>query len=39
MKVSASRLGATYVLARNDLWAQKFEIDKVTGAISILAEH
>ena len=39
VKVGDSLLSRTYVSGRNDLWAQKFEIDKVTGAIAILAEH
>lgn len=39
VEVSSTMLSKTYVSGRNDLWAQKFEIDKVTGAIAILAEH
>jgi len=32
-------LSKTFVSGRNDLWAQKFEIDRITGAVAILAEH
>lgn len=32
-------LNKTFVSGRNDLWAQKFEIDRITGAVAILAEH
>lgn len=32
-------LTRTFVSGRNDLWAQKFEIDRITGAVAILAEH
>jgi hypothetical protein len=39
VEVASSTLSKTYVSGRNDLWAQKFEIDKITGAIAILAEH
>ena len=37
--VSSTLLSKTFVSGRNDLWAQKFEIDRITGAIAILAEH
>lgn len=39
VKVGDSMLSRTYVSGRNDLWAQRFEIDKVTGAIAVLQEH
>jgi hypothetical protein len=32
-------LSKTYVSGRNDLWSQRFEIDKVTGAIAVTHEH
>lgn len=28
-----------FVSGRNDLWAQRFEIDRITGAITVTAEH
>jgi hypothetical protein len=32
-------LSKSYVSGRNDLWAQRFDIDRVTGAIAITGEH
>jgi hypothetical protein len=32
-------LSKSYVSGRNDLWSQKFEIDRITGAVAITAEH
>lgn len=29
----------TYVSGRNDLWAQRFEVDKLSGAITVTHEH
>lgn len=29
----------TYVSGKNDLWAQRFEVDKLSGAITITGEH
>ncbi len=37
--VGSTLSSKTFVSGRNDLWAQKFEIDRVTGAVAILAEH
>jgi hypothetical protein len=37
--VGETLLTKTYVSGRNDLWAQKFEVDRLTGAVAILAEH
>jgi hypothetical protein len=28
-----------YVSGRNDLWAQRFEIDRLTGVVTVTAEH
>lgn len=39
VEVENTLLTKTFVSGRNDLWAQKFELDKVTGALAILAEH
>jgi hypothetical protein len=39
VEVASSTLSKTFVSGRNDLWAQKFEIDRVTGAVAVLAEH
>ena len=39
VEVANTLLTKTFVSGRNDLWAQKFELDKVTGALAILAEH
>lgn len=36
---SDNLLSKSYVSGRNDLWAQRFEIDRITGAIAITAEH
>ncbi len=37
--VSSTLLSKTFVSGRNDLWAQKFEIDRITGAVAVLQEH
>jgi len=29
----------TYFVGKNDLWSQKFEVDRLTGAIAVTAEH
>lgn len=29
----------TYVSGRNDLWAQRFEVDKLSGALTVTHEH
>jgi hypothetical protein len=39
VEVASTTLSKTFVSGRNDLWAQKFEIDRVTGAVAVLAEH
>ncbi|MFZ5438591.1 MAG: hypothetical protein ACOZQL_01215 [Myxococcota bacterium] len=39
VEVASSLLSRTYVSGRDDLWAQKFEVDRITGAVSVLAEH
>lgn len=39
VEVASTTLSKTYVSGRNDLWAQRFEIDKLTGAVAVLAEH
>lgn len=39
VEVGSTLLTKTFVSGRNDLWAQKFEIDRVTGAVAVLAEH
>ena len=34
-----SLLTRSYTVGRNDLWSQKLEVDKVTGAIAVTHEH
>ncbi|GEM_PF-1625580 len=34
-----SLLSRSYTVGRDDLWSQKLEVDKVTGAIAVLGEH
>lgn len=36
---SASADKKVYLSGRNDLWAQRFEVDRKTGAITVTAEH
>lgn len=39
VRVDEGLLKNTYVSGRNDLWAQKFEIDKLSGALTVTGEH
>jgi len=39
VRTSSDLLENTYVSGRNDLWNQRFEIDKLSGAITITGEH
>lgn len=39
VEVGSSLLSKTYVSGRNDLWAQRFELDRVTGTVTVLQEH
>ena len=32
-------LAKKFVWGRNDLWAERFEIDRLNGAVTVLAEH
>lgn len=36
---SETVLSRTFLAGRNDLWSERFEVDRLTGAITILAEH
>lgn len=37
--VEETASGKVFVSGRNDLWAQRFEVNKLTGAVTVLAEH
>lgn len=39
VEVGSTTFTKTYVSGRNDLWAQKFEVDRLTGAVAVLQEH
>lgn len=39
VKTGDSLLSSTYTVGRDDLWSQKLEVDKVTGAIAVRHEH
>lgn len=39
VRVDEGLLKNTYVSGRNDLWAQKFEIDKLSGELTVTGEH
>lgn len=32
-------LSSSYTSGRNDLWAQRFDLDKLTGAVTVTGEH
>lgn len=39
VKTSDGLLSASYVSGKNDLWAQRFDVDKRTGAVTVTHEH
>jgi hypothetical protein len=39
VKESASVLSHSYVWGRNDLWAQRFDVDRADGSLTITGEH
>jgi hypothetical protein len=39
VRTGSDLLKNTYVSGRNDLWNQRFEIDKLSGAVTITGEH
>lgn len=39
VRTGDSLLSSSYVSGRNDLWAQRFDVDKRTGAVTVTHEH